>query len=84
MYPLEAIRAKVAALHEHDPNVHVNVSISRPKIKIDNDPAQIIGIYPHVFMLREFHDGVEKTHTVKYSDLLTGQIEIVELAAKEK
>lgn len=82
MNPLEAIRAKVKALQDTDPHVHVNVSIKRPKINIFNDPAEIIGVYPNVFRLREHHDGSEKTHTVKYSDVLTGQVEILELAAK--
>ena len=82
MNPLEAIRAAVKALSDKDPHVHVNVSIKRPKISILNDPAEIVGIYPNVFRLREHHDGCEKLHTVKYSDILTGQIEILELAAK--
>ncbi len=79
MNPLEAIRVKVKALHDCDPHVHVNVSITRPKIKIDNDPAEILDIYPNVFRLRECHSSSGKVYTVKYSDILTGQIEIVEL-----
>ena len=79
MNPLEAIRSKVMTLRERDPHVHVNVSITRPKVSIRNDPAGILDIYPNVFRLRECHGGTEKIHTVKYSDILTGQIEIIEL-----
>lgn len=83
MNPLEAIREKVRALHDSDPNIHVNVAIPRPKIKLDNRPAQILDIYPNVFRLKDnsMEDG--KFYTVKYSDVLTGQIEIVELGRQQ-
>ena len=80
MNPLETIREKVRVLRDSDPNIHVNVTIARPKIKLDNCPAQILEIYPNVFRLRDI--GQDKLYTVKYSDILTGQVEIVELVMK--
>ena len=49
MNPLETIREKMKRLKDKDPNIHVNVTISRPKIRLDNTPAQILDIYPNVF-----------------------------------
>ncbi len=79
MSPLELIREKVKRLRDSDPHIHVNVSITRPKVKIDNEPAEILGVYPNVFRLRDMSSKDGKSYTIKYSDILTGQIEIVEL-----
>ena len=78
MNPLEAIREKMKRLKDKDPNIHVNVTISRPKIRLDNTPAQILDIYPNVFRLRDI--AQDKLYTVKYSDILTRQVEIIELS----
>ena len=48
-------------------------------MKIDNEPAEILGVYPNVFRLRDMSSKDGKSYTIKYSDILTGQIEIVEL-----
>ncbi len=78
MNPLETIREKMKRLKDKDPNIHVNVTISRPKIRLDNTPAQILDIYPNVFRLRDI--AQDKLYTVKYSDILTGQVKIIELS----
>lgn len=80
---LERTREKIKHLYETNPHVHVNVSISHPKIELKNDPAVIKGVYPHVFRIEETSNGVPQYHTLQYTDVLTGQIEIAELNEQE-
>ena len=76
MSAIEIVRMKMKNLYESNPAVHVNVSISNPKTSIFNEPAVIKGVYPHLFRIE---DKRGETHTLKYTDLLTRNIEIQEL-----
>lgn len=79
MDSLDSIKRKIAYLYKNHPKIHVNISLSRPKINLQNDPAKIVGIYPNVFIIEESSSGAVKSHTLQYIDVLTKQIEIVEL-----
>lgn len=81
MNSLEQIQSRIRARFESDPRVHVNVSISRPRLTVRGAPAVIKGVYPHVFRLKAGAGGAAKYYTVPYADILTRQVEIVELAA---
>ena len=67
------------ALYETNPAIHINISMSHPKIHLENDPAVIKGIYPNIFCIEEYSSGYPQCHTLLYADVLTNQIEIVEL-----
>ncbi|MBE6657025.1 MAG: hypothetical protein E7604_01130 [Ruminococcaceae bacterium] len=79
MDTLDIIKHKLRVLYETNPEVHVNFQMTHPKIDLHHSPAKLCGIYPHVFRLEECTTGTPLCHTLQYKDILTGQIEIVEL-----
>ncbi len=82
MNSIESIRNKVRKLYETDPHIHVNIKMSHPKINAENRPAEIKGVYPHIFRLEENDSGHTRIHSVQYTDILIGNISISELEAK--
>lgn len=79
MTALETIKSRIKNLYETNPDIHINISVTHPKISLRNDPVTIKGVYPHVFRIEEVSSGVPKCHTLQYTDVLTKQIEIIEL-----
>lgn len=79
MTALDIIKNKIKILYETNPNIHINISMTHPKICLRNDPVKITGIYKNVFRIEENSSGSPKCHTLQYTDILTKQIEIVEL-----
>lgn len=79
MNSLDEIRAKIKDLYDTNPNIHVNVSTTGPKISLTDVPVVITGVYPHIFQVEEQESGKAKSYTLQYSDVLTKHIEIIEL-----
>ncbi len=78
MSPLDAIRSEIKKLFDIHPDIRVNVSMTRPKVHLQNEPAVIRAVYPNFFRIEENSEGNPKLHTVQYTELLTKQIVIVE------
>lgn len=83
MNTVDWIKRESKTLYETNPRIHVNISISHPKVHLQNDPAVIKDIYPNVFRIEEYSSGSPKCPTLQYTDVFTKQIEIVELKADE-
>ena len=79
MTVLDVVKNNIRKLYETNPNIHVNRSIAHPRLQLQNDPAVIKSVYPHVFRIEEYSSGTPECHTLKYADILTHQIEIIEL-----
>lgn len=79
MTSLEIIKCKLNQLYHTHPKIHINVSMSHPKVSLHNEAAIIKGIYPHIFQIEECSSGSPKRRTLRYTDILTKSIEIVEL-----
>lgn len=79
MNTIDYIKKEIKALYEGQQKIHVNVTISHPKIDLKNDPAKITGVYSNIFRIEEYSSGTPASHTLKYTDLLTKQIEIDEI-----
>lgn len=79
MSSLDLIKQKVGDLYRNNPKIHINVCISRPRTYLKNVSAVIKGVYPHMFRIEECSSGFPKYHTLQYVDILTEQVEIVEL-----
>lgn len=77
MNALDYVRKNIEKLYKTNPNVHVNVDIASPKVKRQNEPVLIKGVYPHIFQIEE--QSTKKTYTLQYSDVLHNHIEILEL-----
>ena len=75
----EQIREQLKRLFETNPEVHVNVNLTHPKLHLENDIAKIVGVYPHVFRLEEYSTGKPQCHTLQYTDIMIKHVEIIEL-----
>ena len=77
---LDDIRARVLYLYKTDPRIHINVtSKSREKTELNNIPAVIKGVYPHMFQIEDRSGKAHKTYMHQYADIVTKEIEIKEL-----
>ena len=76
---IEQIRQHILERYQRDPIIRVNVCIAKPKLHISNIPARITGVYAHIFQIEETTDGQARRHTLQYTDVLTHNIEILDL-----
>lgn len=76
---VQQIRARILARCQHDPRIHINVSIPQPKLRLSNVPVEITGVYAHLFQIEETTSGQAKRHTLPYTDVLLHNIEILDL-----
>lgn len=74
---LERIKCDVRTLSQSAPHVHMTLSISRSKTKTERVAGTITGVYPRIFTVEE--EGQNKTHSIQYTDLLTGLVQLDEL-----
>ncbi len=79
MNTLDYVKKEIKLFYDNGQEIHVNISISHPRVELTNNPAKITGVYSNLFRIEEYSKGTPITHTVKYSELLTKQIEITEL-----
>lgn len=79
MTTIDYIKKEIRTFYENGTKVHFNISITHPRIDLRNDPAKITGVYSNLFRVEEYSTGKPVTHTLKYSDILTKQIEIKEI-----
>jgi len=76
----EVIKQKIKYLHGKHPDIHVNVKQAHSKVNLLNVPARIAECYDNIFVLVEASKGYEQKHAIKYSDVLIGNIDIIEFA----
>ncbi len=81
MSVLDIIRDRIRILYKTNPNIHVNVTLKRPyKTKLNNLAVVIKGVYPHMFQVEDSSEGVAKLHMHSYTDIVTKEVEILELS----
>ena len=78
IYELQEIRRRIAERYGSDPCIHINVSLRRPKLHLNNVPVEITGVYPHIFQVEETSSGRPRRHALQYTDVLTHNIEILD------
>ena len=79
IYNLQQIRQHILERYQSDPKIRINVSITQPKLHLGNVPVEITGVYAHIFQIEENSSGQAKRHTLSYTDVLTHNIEILDL-----
>lgn len=79
MTTLQIIKDGIKRLYETAPSVHVSVNMTRPRIVIKDSPAVITGVYPNIFRIEERSSGYLRSHSLQYTDVLIGHINISEL-----
>ncbi len=79
MTAIEKIKTRIKELYEQKCEVHITITLSHPRIYLNQAPVVITGVYPHVFRVEELNRETVKSHTLQYSDLLTSNVKIDEL-----
>lgn len=82
MNSIDRIKGGIAGLYKSNPAVHVNVTLTPSRAKkttLCNQPVVITGVFPNVFQIEEYSSGTPKRYTHQYVDVLTKNIEILEL-----
>lgn len=80
MASVDTIKRDVEHLFHTHPDVHINVSMKNPRVFLIDEPVTIKGTYAHIFLIEECSMGFPRTHTLQYADVLTHQVEILELS----
>lgn len=75
----QQLHAAIEQLYDKDPHIHVTIHLSHPRREGEDIPATIRGVYPNIFRIEECKDGYVRSHSVQYTELLTGQVVIREL-----
>ena len=80
MDSMDYIKSGIEKLFKTNPNIHISVSKTHPKVIVDASPAKIVGVYKNIFQVEECEGGKMPTrHTFQYGDILIGQVVIDEL-----
>ncbi len=85
MKSIESIKSQIQRLYETNPNIHINIKMTHPRITVNGTAATITGVYRNLFRIVEHDRGYARTHSIQYAEVLIGQvvIEEVELDAPE-
>ncbi len=75
----EKVRKGIQALYERNPEIHISVSQTRPKVVLKNAKVTIVGVYLHIFCIEECTRGILTRHSIRYADILSNSIQIAEL-----
>ncbi len=79
MEQLELIRRQIKTLYETNPQVHMNVSIKKPRICLENAQVKITGVYRNIFQVEECSGEKRNQYTLQYTDVFIRNIVILEL-----
>lgn len=76
---LDIIKSKINNLYVKKSVIHINVTLTNPRVNLKNQTAIIKNVYPHIFQIEECNGDNPKCYTLQYTDVLTKQIDILEL-----
>lgn len=79
MTALDAIHDQIDRLYHTQPRIHIHVTLTHPRVSLRNETVLLKGVYPHIFQIEECSSGAPKLRTLQYVDVLTKNIEILEL-----
>ena len=79
IYELQQIRQHISERYRSDPNIRINVSLRQPRLHLNNVPGKITGVYRHIFQVEEDSSGQPKRHALQYADVLTHDIELLDI-----
>ena len=80
MNVLDTIKNEIRKLYTTHPDIHVNVTLKRPhRQTFYNLPVVIRDVYPHMFQVEYKDGGTARLYMHQYTDIITKDIEILEL-----
>lgn len=74
IYELQQIRQRISERYRSDPNI-----LRQPRLRLSNVPVKIAGVYRHIFQVEEYSSGQPKRHALQYADVLTHDIELLDI-----
>lgn len=81
MNQAEIIKDYIIYLYKHHPNIHVNIRSKQLRDQeFRNVPVTITGVYPNIFEIKEKNEKKPKRYTFQYVDVVTREIEVIELS----
>ncbi len=79
IYELQQIRQRISERYRSDPNIRINVSLRQPRLHLNNVPVKITSVYRYIFQVEEDSSGQPKRHALQYADVLTHDIELLDI-----
>ena len=79
IYELEQIRQRISERYLSDPNIRINVFLRQPRLHLNDVPVKITGVYRNIFQVEDTSSGQPKHYALQYKDVLTHNIEILDL-----
>ncbi len=79
MSSTEIVRAQIKRLYETNPDIHITLSLSQPKLALNKAEAKITGVYKQLFQIEEYSEGKPQRHALQYIDVLINRVVISEL-----
>ena len=71
---VEQIKNGIDRLYKSNPDIHISVCRTHPKIMVEVQPARIVGVYKNIFQVEESKgDKTPTRHTFQYGDVLIGR-----------
>lgn len=79
MNSVDVIKEKIEVLYKTNPNIHIDITMTSPKVRLKDEPVVIKGVYKNFFQIEEKSSGLARLRTHPYCDIITKRIEIREL-----
>lgn len=75
---IQQIKQQIETLAREGKTVSVRVSLTRPKIRLENVAVKVIGAYANIFRIEAVGCTPPKYYSLQYTDVLIGQIVFTE------
>lgn len=79
MSEIQQIRQRISERYQRDPKIRINVSIAKPRLRLNDVPVEFTGVYAHIFLVEDSSSGRTNRYALQYTDVLTHNIEILDL-----
>ena len=87
METTETLRKKIQFFYDNHVPLHMDVSLTHPKIEVVNAEVIIKDVYPYIFRVETaprastpaVDEAAPQCYTLQYADIMTGHIRIAEL-----
>lgn len=76
---IEDIKRGLSLLLKNAPVVRVSLRMNHPRVTLEEKPARLVGVYENIFQLAPIDGTATRRYTVRYSEVLIGQVVIAEL-----
>lgn len=78
IHDIQKIKLMLQQRMEKNPKMRINVSLSQPKLHLEDVEVTITGVFSHIFQIEERDSGAPQRHTLQYSDILLQNIQILD------